>query len=154
MARLSDAFAKSPQVQLNADFAQLANTLAKSYQPQLNASFAALAKSYQPQLTLAPLSALARSGGFAWQVQHIPAPSAESDAVNETMTSDSSGSPTRHHNAAFTVAVAVYIFAALALHVSNIASTHDRVFDPHQLIADQFMAMALALAVFSALPKG
>jgi len=103
---------------------------------------------------LAPWSALASSGGLARQVQHIPAPSAESHAANETMTSDSSGTPTRHHNAALTVAVAVYIFAALALHLSNIVSTHDRVSDPHQLITDQFMAMALALAVFSALPKG
>jgi hypothetical protein len=94
MARLSDAFAKSPHVQLNVGFAQLASTLAKSYQPQPSAGFAALAstlvKSYQPQQTLAPLSALASSVGFAWQAQHIPAPSSGSDAAKETMTSDSS----------------------------------------------------------------
>src|SRR5260221_6412 len=125
MARLSDAFTKSPHIQMNGTFAHLANSLARSYQPQLNASFAqlanTLARSYQLQLNptfaqlarsyqleqmLAPSSALARSGGFAWQVQKIPTPSAESQTANETMTSDSSVSPARHHNAALIAAFA------------------------------------------------
>src|SRR5260370_391865 len=152
-AQLANSLARSYQPQLNASFAQLANTLARSYQLQLNPTFAQLARSYQLEQMLAPSSALARSGGFAWQVQKIPTPSAESQTANETMTSDSSVSPARHHNAALIAAFAVYIIAALALHISNIASTHDRVFDPHRLITDQFIAMALAIALFTSLPK-
>jgi hypothetical protein len=47
--------------------------------------------------------------------------------------------------------VGAYLCAALALRLSNITSTHDRVFDLHQLITDQIAAIALALTVYAAL---
>ena len=46
----------------------------------------------------------------------------------------------------------IYIAAALALHVSNVLSTRNRVFDPHQLISDEITAITLALAVWAILP--
>jgi hypothetical protein len=49
--------------------------------------------------------------------------------------------------------VAIYLAAAVALHLSNYATTPDPVFDPHQFITDEFLAIGLALAFYCAFWK-
>jgi hypothetical protein len=43
---------------------------------------------------------------------------------------------------------AIYLAAALALHLTNFATTRDPVFDPHQFLVDEFVAMGLALTFY------
>jgi hypothetical protein len=62
----------------------------------------------------------------------------------------SSDSLARKRRRAVLLATAVYLAAALALHLSNYMSTPDPVFDPHQFITDEFIAVGLALAFYSA----
>jgi hypothetical protein len=49
--------------------------------------------------------------------------------------------------------VAAYLAAAVALHLSNYMTTPDPVFDPHQFITDEFLAIGLALALYCAFWK-
>lgn len=51
------------------------------------------------------------------------------------------------------IAFAAYFIAALSLHLSNVMTTRDRVFDSHQFLTDEFLAIGLALAVLAVLPK-
>jgi phosphatidylglycerophosphatase A len=44
--------------------------------------------------------------------------------------------------------LAIYIVSALALHISNFMTAKSPVFDPHQFLTDEFIAMALALAFY------
>ncbi|MEU8164995.1 hypothetical protein AB0B97_00650 [Micromonospora sp. NPDC049004] len=46
---------------------------------------------------------------------------------------------------AIRLVIAIYLGTALALHLANVGSTENRVFDLHQLITDQVQAVALAL---------
>jgi hypothetical protein len=48
---------------------------------------------------------------------------------------------------------AIYIASAMALHLSNAISVKDPVFDLHQFLTYEFIAMSLALAFYSAFPK-
>jgi hypothetical protein len=50
------------------------------------------------------------------------------------------------------LSTATYLATALALHLSNFLSTKDPVFDPHQFISDEILAIGLALALYCALP--
>jgi hypothetical protein len=53
----------------------------------------------------------------------------------------------------FLLTAAIYIASALALHLSNAMSISNPVFDLHQFLTDEFVAMSLALAFYSAFPK-
>jgi hypothetical protein len=61
-----------------------------------------------------------------------------------------SDSLARKRRRAVLLTAAVYLAAALTLHLSNYISTPDPVFDPHQFITDEFIAMGLALAFYCA----
>ena len=50
-------------------------------------------------------------------------------------------------------AAAIYIVAAIALHLSNFLTTPNPVFDPHLFLVDEFIAMGLALAFYCAFWK-
>ena len=77
------------------------------------------------------------------------------DEVDTSATLAAAAKPTpvrRHRFSTYQMLVirwtlAAYLGTAIALHGTNIASTHDRVFDAHELVVDQATAISVALGL-------